>query len=262
MSTVAKPRGRVILKKNKNINRIWHPDSTLVFKSATEKVVIGRYDGKEIISLDDESLELCTKWNFKYDTTLIENVEEVTASEEEEGEGDEQSDESKEEREDEEDQQKDKEEEEQEQEHEEEEEQEQEHEDDEEQEQEQEQEDDEEDDEEEEEEEEKEKQQEEEDKEEKIVRKVTNTFNLDESDKIFNDHMSNTTLFFDKIKDLLNETSSNLNNSLNINETLSQELNNNKDTLKTVQKELEDTKKELEDTKTKLSNIKKLLGGI
>ena len=256
MSTVAKPRGRVILKKNKNINRIWHPDSTLVFKSATEKVVIGRYDGKEIISLDDESLELCTKWNFKYDTTLIENVEEVTASEEE---GDEQSDESKEEREDEEDQQKDKEEEEQEQEHEEEEEQEQE----------QEQEDDEEDDEEEEEEEEeKEKQQEEEeeeeeeDKEEKIVRKVTNTFNLDESDKIFNDHMSNTTLFFDKIKDLLNETSSNLNNSLNINETLSQELNNNKDTLKTVQKELEDTKKELEDTKTKMSNIKKLLGGI
>ena len=253
MSTVAKPRGRVILKKNKNINRIWHPDSTLVFKSATEKVVIGRYDGKEIISLDDESLELCTKWNFKYDTTLIENVEEVTASEEE---GDEQSDESKEEREDEEDQQKDKEEEEQEQEHEEEE-------------QEQEQEDDEEDDEEEEEEEEKEKQQEEEeeeeeeeDKEEKIVRKVTNTFNLDESDKIFNDHMSNTTLFFDKIKDLLNETSSNLNNSLNINETLSQELNNNKDTLKTVQKELEDTKKELEDTKTKMSNIKKLLGGI
>ena len=30
----SKQKSKVTLKKNKHINKIWHPDSTLVFKSA------------------------------------------------------------------------------------------------------------------------------------------------------------------------------------------------------------------------------------
>ena len=73
-------KGKIILKRNKLINKIWHPESTLVFKSSTEKLVIGRLDGSDIIPLDDEAIDLCVQWKFKYDTSLVE--EEVSASDE------------------------------------------------------------------------------------------------------------------------------------------------------------------------------------
>jgi hypothetical protein len=63
---------KIILKKLKEYDTMWHPDSTLVFKSSTEKLVIGRYVNNELISLDEEALELCEKWKFKYDSSLIE----------------------------------------------------------------------------------------------------------------------------------------------------------------------------------------------
>ena len=75
-----KLKGKIILKKNNIINKIWHPESTLVFKSSKEKLVIGRLDNKNFIPLDDEALDLCIKWKFKYDNSLVD---------EEDGEGDE-----------------------------------------------------------------------------------------------------------------------------------------------------------------------------
>ena len=91
-SQSSKPRGKIVLKNNKTIGKIWHPESTLVFKSPTEKLVIGRCVNNQIISLDDLCLELCIKWKFKYDAELIEEEED----EEEEGdeeEGDEEEEE-------------------------------------------------------------------------------------------------------------------------------------------------------------------------
>ena len=52
-SQSSKSRGKIVLKKNKTINKIWHPESTLVFKSSKEKLVIGRYEDGEIIPLDE-----------------------------------------------------------------------------------------------------------------------------------------------------------------------------------------------------------------
>ena len=63
---------KITLKKNKEINKIWHQESTLVFKSAEEKVVIGRYTDDELIPLDSEALSLCEEWGFKYDKSLVE----------------------------------------------------------------------------------------------------------------------------------------------------------------------------------------------
>jgi chromosome segregation ATPase len=88
---------KIILKKLKEYDTMWHPDSTLVFKSSTEKLVIGRYVNNELISLDEEALELCEKWKFKYDSSLIEeevetegdDVEDEKVQEEEEPTGEE-----------------------------------------------------------------------------------------------------------------------------------------------------------------------------
>jgi hypothetical protein len=76
---------KITLKKLKELNTIWHPESTLVFKSSEEKVVIGRYEDGELIPLDETSLELCSKWKFKYDKDLVEedeNEEDETQDEE------------------------------------------------------------------------------------------------------------------------------------------------------------------------------------
>ena len=82
---------RKILRKLKEYNTIWHPDSTLVFKSQKERLVIGRLVDKKLIPLDDEALELCEEWNYKADESLLkqnsenesESDSEKTQSEEE-----------------------------------------------------------------------------------------------------------------------------------------------------------------------------------
>jgi len=71
---------RIVLKKNKAINKIWHPDSGLVFKSAKEKLVVGRCVDDEFIPLDDETLDLCTEWKMRYDPSLVEEVSDEASS--------------------------------------------------------------------------------------------------------------------------------------------------------------------------------------
>lgn len=72
MSKQTKTKQKIILKKNKALGKIWHPESELVFKSPKEKVVIGRYTDDVFVSLDEKALDLCTKWKFKYDKDLVE----------------------------------------------------------------------------------------------------------------------------------------------------------------------------------------------
>ena len=78
--------GRLKFKRLKEYDTIWHEDSKLVFKSATEKLVVGRYVDGKMIKLDEEALEICKEWKFKYDETLLKNEEEEEEEEEEEGE--------------------------------------------------------------------------------------------------------------------------------------------------------------------------------
>jgi uncharacterized phage infection (PIP) family protein YhgE len=73
---------RKVLKPLKEMETIWHPDSTLVFKSKTEKVVTGRWINSEFLPLDEDAIELCAQWSFKYDQELY---DELMAEEEEEG---------------------------------------------------------------------------------------------------------------------------------------------------------------------------------
>ena len=73
---------KVMLKKLKSINKIWHPESTLVFKSLEDKKVIGRFCDNEFIPLDNEALSRCSKWGFNYDPELVEEEEEEVEPEE------------------------------------------------------------------------------------------------------------------------------------------------------------------------------------
>jgi hypothetical protein len=62
-----------VYKILKKLNTIWHPDSTLVFKSQKDKRAIGRYVDGEFVSFDQTTLELCTEWDFKYDESLVDD---------------------------------------------------------------------------------------------------------------------------------------------------------------------------------------------
>jgi hypothetical protein len=62
---------KIVLKKLKEYDTIWHPETTLVFKSINERIVTGRYVDEQIIPLDEIALELCEKWNFKPDESLL-----------------------------------------------------------------------------------------------------------------------------------------------------------------------------------------------
>ena len=73
---------RKVLKPLKEMETIWHPDSGLVFKSKTEKVVTGRWINSEFYPLDEEAIELCAQWSFKYDQELY---DELMADEDEGG---------------------------------------------------------------------------------------------------------------------------------------------------------------------------------
>jgi chaperonin cofactor prefoldin len=79
---------KIILKKLTGYNTVWHPESTVVFKSEKERIVIGRFVDKELIPLDQECLELCDEWSFKPDESLLdeddtddvkENVDDLVA---------------------------------------------------------------------------------------------------------------------------------------------------------------------------------------
>ena len=58
-------------KRLKDYDTIWHPESSLVLKSATDKIVIGRFEDGKMVNFDEKTLELCKEWKFKYDESLL-----------------------------------------------------------------------------------------------------------------------------------------------------------------------------------------------
>lgn len=80
---------KIVLKKLNTHNTIWHPESTLVFKSQKDRLVIGRYVDDKIIPLDEEALSLCETWKFKPDESLFDGDEEESEKVDEEAENEE-----------------------------------------------------------------------------------------------------------------------------------------------------------------------------
>jgi len=73
---MTKKRGKkkITLKKLAVHDTLWHEDSRLVFKSKTQKLVVGLLgDDDKSIVVNDETLDLCEKWGFKIDPALVES---------------------------------------------------------------------------------------------------------------------------------------------------------------------------------------------
>ena len=83
---------KIILKTLKSHKTIWHPESTLVYKSRKDRIVIGRFVDGELIPLDSETLDLCEEWGNKFppDESLIDKESDEEQEGEQESENDEQ----------------------------------------------------------------------------------------------------------------------------------------------------------------------------
>ena len=85
---------KVVLKRLRKLNTIWHPDSKLVFNNIKEKKVIGFYDEdneKLIKQLTESDVQTCLKYKFKYDETIV-ILEKEDSSGEEDGGGEQEED--------------------------------------------------------------------------------------------------------------------------------------------------------------------------
>ena len=62
-----------ILKQHKILKKLWHQETGMIFKSAEEKIVIGKVVNNTIIPLTDEDVEICKTWMFGYELKTTEN---------------------------------------------------------------------------------------------------------------------------------------------------------------------------------------------
>ena len=70
------------LRLNKEIDKFWHPESELIFKSKDERIVIGSYKDGKINKLTNDDIMMCEQYGFKYlmkdeEDEEVEEVEEV-----------------------------------------------------------------------------------------------------------------------------------------------------------------------------------------
>jgi hypothetical protein len=56
-----------LIRLNKEINKWWHAESKLVFKSNKEKIVVGTYKDEIYNDLCEDDIEECNKYGFKYE---------------------------------------------------------------------------------------------------------------------------------------------------------------------------------------------------
>lgn len=57
---------QIIIQRNKKINRFWHKETRLVFKSKDDKIVIGILKDDKIKKLSHDDIDTCKKWSFYF----------------------------------------------------------------------------------------------------------------------------------------------------------------------------------------------------
>ena len=64
-----------ILRKHKVLNMYWHRETDMVFKSGTERIVVGKCVNDKLVSLTEEDIELCKSRRWQYEVVEDEVVE-------------------------------------------------------------------------------------------------------------------------------------------------------------------------------------------
>ena len=72
-----------VLRKNKALDKLWHVETGMVFKSARDRIVIGKCVDNELHPLTSEDIQVCIARSFKYEEPE-EEPEEVVDEEPEE----------------------------------------------------------------------------------------------------------------------------------------------------------------------------------
>jgi len=75
-ATTLKKKNHLVLRMNKVINKWWHSESGLVFKSSDDKVVIGVFKDDQVVDLSDKDIEKCIAYKFRYEVTKRKRSEE------------------------------------------------------------------------------------------------------------------------------------------------------------------------------------------
>ena len=69
-----KPVG-LVLRKHQPTGLLWHPESTLSFKSARERVVVGKIVKNKFVPLEESDVPDCKKWGFAFEPVPEEKKE-------------------------------------------------------------------------------------------------------------------------------------------------------------------------------------------
>jgi hypothetical protein len=56
-----------VVRTHKTLNKLYHPDTDLVFKSAQDRVVIGKIVENKVKDLTEEDIDVCKQWGFQYE---------------------------------------------------------------------------------------------------------------------------------------------------------------------------------------------------
>ena len=67
VSAPAAKEVNTVLRKNKVIDKLWHSGTGMVFKSAKERVVIGKFVDDKLVPLNKEDIDVCMAHSFAYD---------------------------------------------------------------------------------------------------------------------------------------------------------------------------------------------------
>jgi predicted DNA-binding WGR domain protein len=62
------------LNRNKKLGVLFHKESNLVFKSESEKIVVGKLVENEVVPLKDEDVDECRRWGFKFERDFEKKV--------------------------------------------------------------------------------------------------------------------------------------------------------------------------------------------
>jgi len=68
-----------VLRKNKAIDMLWHSSTGMVFKSAKERIVIGKCENDKILPLTKDDIEVCMAHSFAYEQINSDSEEEEEA---------------------------------------------------------------------------------------------------------------------------------------------------------------------------------------
>ena len=73
-----------VLRKNKAIDMLWHSATGMVFKSAKERIVVGKCVNDKILPLTKDDIEICMSHSFAYEEINSKVQDKITDSDSEE----------------------------------------------------------------------------------------------------------------------------------------------------------------------------------